>query len=125
MSQEEEPRLQDYLEHILEAIRRIEQYSSGLNETAFLEKSLVQDAVIRNFEIIGEASRNIDRRYPDYRIRHPEVPWLSVYEMRNAVAHGSFRLDLKMVWRMIGIDLPNLKSTVDRLLNAVTHCDPT
>jgi len=117
MSQEEEPRLQDYLKHILEAIRRIEQYSSGLNETAFLESSMVQDAIIRNFEIIGEASRNIDRRYPDYRRRHPEVPWLSAYEMRNVLAHGYFKVDLKTVWRTIGNDLPNLKTMTHHLLN--------
>ena len=112
MSEKELPRLRDYLGHILESIRRIEQYSSALSEAAFLENSLVQDAIIRNFEIIGEASRNIDRRYPDYRARHPEVPWLHAYEMRNVLAHGYFRVDLKTVWRTISNDLPNMKSVI-------------
>ena len=117
MSEEEAPRLLDYLEHILEAIRRIEQYSSGMNESAFLESLLVQDAIIRNFEIIGEASRNIDRRYPNYRARHTEVPWMSAYEMRNALAHGYFRIDLKTVWRTIGNDLPTMKAMIHQLLD--------
>ena len=110
MNEAETPRLPDYLGHILEAIRRIEQYSSGLTEAAFLENLLVQDAIIR------EASRNIDQRYPDYRARHPEVPWLPAYEMRNVLAHGYFRVDLKTLWRTIGNDLPNMKSMIQLLL---------
>ena len=117
MNDAEAPRLQDYLEHIVEAIRRIEKYSVGLDEAAFLENSLVQDAVIRNVEIIGEAPRNIDRRYPDYRARHTEVSLLSACEMRNVLAHDYFRVDLKAVWRTIGNDLPNMKIMVHRLLN--------
>ncbi len=66
-------RLPDYLGHILEAIARIERYTAGLDGAAFAQNSLVQDAVIRNFEIIGEASRNISKRYPDFAATHPIV----------------------------------------------------
>lgn len=97
MSEGDGLRLSDYLGHILEAIGRIGSYSTGLTESAFLESKLVQDAVIRNFEVIGEASRNIERRYPEFQKAHPEVPWIPAYEMRNALAHGYFRIDLELV----------------------------
>ncbi len=59
-------RLADYLEHILQAISRIHEYAEGMDEVAFNQDHRTQDAVIRNFEIIGEASRNIEKRYPDF-----------------------------------------------------------
>lgn len=74
------PRLIDYLAHILEAIERIEEYVSDMDEMAFLDNKLVQDAVIRNFEIIGEASRNIEKRFPEFLFMHPELPFASAYQ---------------------------------------------
>lgn len=59
-------RLADYLAHILEAIERIDQYVGDMSEVAFLGNAMVQDAVIRNIEIIGEASNNIQKYYPDF-----------------------------------------------------------
>lgn len=118
MSDSESLRLHDYLARILEAIERIEEYTTGLTEPAFLESRMVQDAVIRNFEVIGEASRNIDRHHPDFRNAHPEVPWISAYEMRNVLAHGYFRIDLRIVWRTILGDLPKMKRSVAQLTQA-------
>jgi hypothetical protein len=57
--------------------------------------TLIQDAVIRNFEIIGEASRNIERNCPEFAAAHRDLPLLNAYEMRNALAHGYFRVDLE------------------------------
>lgn len=71
-----------------------------------------QDAVIRNFEIIGEAARNIERRYPDYTARHTNVPWAVTYEMRNVLAHGYFKVDLEVVWKTIATDLPELENQI-------------
>ena len=59
-------RLQDYLSHILEAIERIDRYTEGMAERAFLENEMARDAVIRNFEIIGEACHNIETHYPEF-----------------------------------------------------------
>jgi len=70
-------RVPDYLEHIVEAIGRIHAYCENLDEHAFLSNSLVQDAVIRNFEIIGEASRNIERVAPEFVAAQPELPLAS------------------------------------------------
>ena len=70
----DQQRLTNYLAHILEAIGRIHRYTEGMTELSFLRTEIVQDAVIRNFEIIGEASRNIENHYPDFAKAHPEVP---------------------------------------------------
>lgn len=67
-------RLADYLGHLLEAIQRVERYSAGIDEVAFVASEIVQDAVIRNLEVIGEASRNIERANPEFAAAHPELP---------------------------------------------------
>jgi uncharacterized protein with HEPN domain len=108
----DERRLDDYLAHILEAIERIENYVSGMDEPAFIANQMVQDAVIRNFEIIGEASHNIEKHCPAFAIAHPELPLASAYEMRNSIAPGYFKVDLKIVWNTICNDLPGLFALV-------------
>lgn len=84
----DQQRLQDYLAHIIQATQRIHHYTEDIDEVGFMEKELVQDAVIRNIEIIGEASNKIDKYYQDFAKLHPELPLIFAYEMRNAVAHG-------------------------------------
>jgi uncharacterized protein with HEPN domain len=108
-------RLSDYLNHILEAIKRIEEYVSDLDEIAFLGYKLVQDAVIRNFEVIGEASNNIEKRFPEFVAAHPELPLTSAYQMRNAVAHGYFQVDFEILWKTIQRDLPGLHTKVEEI----------
>ena len=108
-------RLPDYLNHILEAIERIEEYVSELDEMAFLGNKLVQDAVIRNFEVIGEASNNIEKRFPEFVAAHPELPLASAYQMRNAVAHGYFQVDFEILWKTIHRDLPGLHTKVEEI----------
>ena len=91
-----------------------------MSEVAFLENDLVQDAVIRNIEIIGEAARNIERNDPAFTAQHAEIPWAVIYAMRNRVAHGYFKVDLEIAWKTIHQDLPELAREVDRLLHAFT-----
>ncbi|QDQ27346.1 DUF86 domain-containing protein [Chitinimonas arctica] len=112
-------RLADYLNHVLQAIARIQRYTEAATCRVFLENEMVQDAVIRNFEIIGEACRNIERHYPDFAADHPEVPWAFAYEMRNALAHGYFKVDLEIVWKTIQNDLPGLECQVEALAAAL------
>lgn len=109
-------RVADYRSHILEAISRIHRYTEDLTEVAFLEKEQVQDAVIRNIEIMGEAARNIEQRHPDFAEQHPEVPWADMYFMRNRVSHGYFAVDLEIVWKTTQNDLPGLGEQVSSLL---------
>jgi len=70
---EGESRAADYLGHIVQAIERIESYTAGLTERGFLESRITQDAVIGNFEVIGEASRNLERHCPKIVSAHPKV----------------------------------------------------
>lgn len=112
----DQQRLTDYLAHILEAIDRIVRYTEDMSEMAFLENSMVQDAVIRNIEIIGEASNNIGKHYQDFAAAHPELPLAFAYQMRNAVAHGYFKVDLEIVWRTIHSDLPGLYQQVRQVI---------
>ncbi|MEI7431855.1 MAG: DUF86 domain-containing protein [Betaproteobacteria bacterium] len=116
MSRRDQKRLLDYLGHILHAIARIERYTENLGEMAFLEDEMAQDAVIRNFEIIGEASHNIEIHFSDFSQAHPELPLAFAYQMRNAVAHGYFKVDLEIVWRTINNDLAGLNSQVQAVL---------
>ena len=105
-------RLADYLAHILEAIQRIEEYVSDMDEVTFLSNKLVQDAVIRNFEIIGEASNNIEKHFPEFVAMHPELPLASAYQMRNAIAHGYFKVDFEIIWKTIHSELPGLYAQI-------------
>jgi uncharacterized protein with HEPN domain len=101
-------RLQDYLDHILEAIARIDRYTAPLSEAEFLKDELIQDAVIRNIEIIGEACRNIEIHAPEFAKANPQLPLAFAYQMRNAVAHGYFQVDFEIVWKTVKNDLPQL-----------------
>ncbi len=102
-------RVNDYLAHILEAIDNINEYTAGMDRTAYLADKKTRDAVVRNFEVIGEACNNITRHHPTFAASHPEVPWNFAYEMRNALAHGYFKIDQGIVWTTIQSDLPPLK----------------
>ncbi|MBV8036525.1 DUF86 domain-containing protein [Roseateles sp.] len=112
-------RLPDYLKHIAEAIERIRRYTAGMDKSAFLGNALVQDAVIRNFEILGEASHSIVTRHPEFAAAHPELPLAVSYQMRNSLAHGYFKVDLDIVWATIERDLPGLHARVVEAINTL------
>ena len=116
-------RLPDYLGSILQAIDRINRYSAGMDEAGFLQHDMAQDAVIRNFEVLGEASRNIERDHPGFAAAHPELPLAFAYEIRNALAHGYFKIDLDIVWRTIKSDLPGLQLRVHQALIQLNSTD--
>jgi uncharacterized protein with HEPN domain len=109
-------RVPDYLEHILEAIRRIHVYVEDVDEASFLNDLKTQDAVIRNFEIIGEASNNIRKHHPEFFAAHAAIPLGPAYEMRNALAHGYFKVDLSTVWNTIHDDFQALAQQIETVL---------
>jgi uncharacterized protein with HEPN domain len=110
-------RMKDYLVHIIEAIERIQTYVANVDQSAFLADAKTQDAVIRNFEVIGEAAQNVRQRYPDFVATNPDLPWRSAYGMRNALTHGYFDVDLEQVWQAIQNDLPSFRTRLIGLLN--------
>lgn len=119
MSRAGELRIHDYLVHILEAIERINRYTGTINEGEFLGDEKTQDAVIRNFEIIGEAARNVERHHADFAREHAHIPWGVAYEMRNVLAHGYFMVDMEIVWKTIKCDLPVMAGQISQLMSTL------
>ncbi len=101
-------RVPDYLEHILSAIKRIERHVTDVDEFVFLQSELLQDAVVRNIEVIGEAANNIQRVDPSFAASHADIPWQVMYAMRNRLSHGYDKIDFEMVWKTVCNDLPVL-----------------
>ena len=112
-------RLASYLRHIVEAIGRIRAYTAGIAEDDFSRRPMIQDAVIRNFEVIGEACRNVLLHHGEFAAAHVAVPWHLAYETRNALAHGYFEVDLARVWATIHADLPGFEAQVVTLLDTL------
>ena len=110
-------RVEDYLEHIVEAIEMAIRYLAPMRNLEELRESRqTQDAIVRNIQIIGEAVSQIQRMHPDFAARHPEIPWPQMRGMRNVVVHEYFFVDLKLVWTTVTDDLPRLKQQITSLL---------
>ena len=112
-------RVSDYLEHILEAIERIRSYTAGMTETEFLANKLVEDAVIRNLEVMGEAAKNIETHAPAFAAAHPELRLKDIYLMRNRLSHGYFSINLQIVWNTVQRDLPDLQVAISQTYEAL------
>ena len=80
---------------------------------------MVQDAVLRNIENIGEAAKNIERTAPEFANLHADAPWAVLYAMRNRISHGYFKVDLEIVWKMLQRDLPELAEQIAKLANTL------
>ena len=86
-----------YIEDILVSMERIEEYINGLEFAGFKQNYMIVDAVVRNFEIIGEASKHI----PDEIIeKYPNIPWRKMYGLRNIVSHEYFGIDYETLWEI-------------------------
>ena len=103
-----------FLNHILDAINQIEEYTTGVIYEEFLEKRLIQDAVVRQLEIIGEATKNLSSNTTE---KNPHVPWKEIAGMRDKLIHVYFGVDLEEVWNTITKDIPYLKMAVINILN--------
>jgi len=97
-----------YLEDMLVSMERIQEYIGELDFIQFKQKYIVVDAVIRNFEIIGEASKHIPKEIVE---KHPEIPWKKMYGLRNIVSHEYFGIDYEMIWEIAKHDL--IKNQID------------
>lgn len=92
-----------YLQDMITSIDRIASYVHGLDFDSFEKNFLVVDAVIRNFEVIGEAAKRIP---PAVQEQYPHVPWKKMYQLRNIVSHEYFDVDHETIWRIISQYLP-------------------
>lgn len=105
-----------FLNDIIEAINRIEDYTESMDFLEFEKNNLVVDAVIRNLEVIGEASKYIPE---EIRIKHPELPWTSIVGLKNIAIHKYFKIDLNIIWNILKRDIPETKKTITKILKGL------
>ena len=108
------------VEHILDAIAKIQLYTSGLDEQSFAANSLVVDAVVRNLQVIGEAARQVPQ---DVQVQFPDVPWKLMMGTRHVIVHGYDVVRLDIIWQTVQVDLPPLVPRLLEVLDAVQRND--
>jgi len=109
-----EPKL--HLKDILGAMEAIEQFVKNMDFEAFKNNDLVSSAVIRKFEIIGEAAKNVQK---DITQKHPEIPWRKMAGMRDRLIHFYFGVKYELVWQTIKKDVPHLKPLIREILEGL------
>ncbi len=102
-----------FLKHILESIEWIQKDIENLTEKQFMANVPIQDAVVRRFEIIGEAVRNLPEEYKE---EHSNIEWYKAMGMRNILTHGYFGVDFKIIWDTATKTLPEFKKQIEALL---------
>ena len=108
-----------YLQHVAECIKKIEDYTSEGTEV-FFDTPLIQDAVMRNLEIIGEAVKNVSI---ELRNKHPEVSWKGAAGLRDVIIHNYMGIDIHQVWSVVERNLPILKMQIHTLLSELQLTD--
>lgn len=104
-----------YIEHILECVGRIERYTQG-GKAAFFADSLIADAVIRNLQVLAESSQRLST---EIKARWPSVAWKEMSGFRNVLVHDYLGVDLNQIWDVVELDLPVLKSWMERISRVV------
>lgn len=102
-----------YLEDILVAMNRIDEYTNGLSFTQFKQDYKTVDAVIRNFEIIGEASKNLNS---SLKLKYQEIPWEEMYYLRNRISHEYFGVDYSIIWDVAKNHLPGNRKSIEQII---------
>lgn len=98
---------------ILHAARLIRDFTGDVDEERFMRDELIQSAVIRQFEIIGEAANLVSTQFV---LDHPEIPWPKMVSMRNRLIHGYAKVRLEIVWKAISTSIPELISLIEPLV---------
>jgi uncharacterized protein with HEPN domain len=104
-----------HLRYMLDAIEQLERYTRGMSESEFFSRPMVQDAVARQIEIVGEAARNVSIEFQGL---HPKLPWLKTIDIHSKIVREDFKLNISMVWDIIQDDLPLIKQTIRKLLQS-------
>lgn len=99
-----------YQKHILESIDKIKHFISGINYNGFEKDQLIQSAVVRELEIIGEAAKRLSE---EFKNKYKQINWLEIVGMRNKLIHDYFEVDWEIVWKTLVDDLPKLKKILE------------
>ena len=102
-----------YIKHIKDAIKSILEYTKDANKESFNSNELIQDAVIRRIEIIGEAAKNVSNEFID---KYSDIPWKKIVGMRDKLIHGYFNVDVGRVWNVIIDEIPVLKEQIEEII---------
>ena len=102
---------QTYIEHMLDCIARIEDYTQ-LEREKFFGSMMIQDAVIRNLQVLAESSQRLSQQT---KSSTPQVPWRALSGFRNIVVHDYLGLDMETIWKVVESELPPLKDSLNRL----------
>lgn len=105
-----------FLKDILDCIEKIEKYIKGMSFEDFIQNDMVVDAVIRNLEIIGEASKNIPEQA---RSQYGEIPWKRIIGIRNVAIHGYFAVDLEIIRTIVKDRLPGTKPKIQQMFDEI------
>lgn len=97
-----------------DAIKAILEYTKDANRESFNSNGLMQDAVIRRIEIIGEAAKNVSN---EFREKYSEIPWKKIVGMRDKLIHGYFNVDVDRVWNVIIDDMLVLKKEIEEIIS--------
>ena len=108
-----ERQVQDSLQDMLEAARRILQYIENIDFEQFQKDFKTQDAVLRNLEVLGEAAKNIP---DDFRDEHPDLPWVDMARTRDRLIHHYFGVNLDVVWGIAELELPDVVAKLEEIL---------
>lgn len=103
----------DFVQDIQEASRRIAEYTTGISYEAFLADTKTQDAVVRNLEIIGEATKYLSE---DLRNQYSEIPWKSLAGVRDKLIHHYFGVNFDIVWQIVTVELPQVTAPLTKIL---------
>jgi uncharacterized protein with HEPN domain len=110
-------RVEDYLEHIADAIERATRYVGNLENLQALEQDQqAQDAIVRTIAVVGEAANRIQKVAPEFVAKHPMLTWSQMRGIRNKVIHDYFDVAWDVVWETVKVDLPPLLQQVKSLL---------
>ena len=101
-----------FIDDILEGIKNIEEFTKNLNKEKFSKDNLRQSAVIRQLEIIGEATKNVPI---SFREKYPNIPWKDMAGLRDILSHAYFGVDISRVWNVTTKDLPNIKIKIEKI----------
>ena len=101
-----------YIDHMLDCIERIEEYA--IDKEQFAQSRLVQDAVIRNLQILAESSQRLSEAT---KKQFPDIPWRSISGFRNILVHDYLGVDLELIWSVVEMELPNLQRVLLELQN--------
>ncbi len=107
-----------YIEHILESIGAIMNFSKGINKKKLISNRLKQSAIVREIEIIGEAVKNISKNLKD---KHKEIRWKEIAGTRDKMIHHYFGVDMNIIWDIIKKDLPDLKKKILKIKGKITN----